>query len=159
MAGLIIAGITILEIGVFIKSLVNIKEEDPLREIKRELLTIEILMYGIINYLCLPNLLIHIGMQPFDLEGGRAMYLEEKVEYLEKQIEELKEQKKNELYLSPAQFAEKMSCSRSMVTKLVQNGEIEALRLGKLIRIPMSQFEEKEGSKEASWKDVVFKGA
>lgn len=62
MAGLIIAGITILEIGVFIKSLVNIKEEDPLREIKRELLTIEILMYGIINYLCLPNLLIHIGM-------------------------------------------------------------------------------------------------
>ncbi len=62
MAGLIIAGITILEIGVFIKSLVNIKEEDPLREIKRELLTIEILMYGIINYLCLPNLLIHIGI-------------------------------------------------------------------------------------------------
>ena len=38
------------------------------------------------------------------------MYLEERVEYLEKQIEELKEQKKNELYLSPAQFAEKMSC-------------------------------------------------
>ena len=57
------------------------------------------------------------------------MYLEERVEHLEKQIEELKEQKKNELYLSPAQFAEKMSCSRSMVTKLVQNGEIEALRL------------------------------
>ena len=91
--------------------------------------------------------------------GGRAMYLEERVEHLEKQIEELKEQKKNELYLSPAQFAEKMSCSRSMVTKLVQNGEIEALRLGKLIRIPMSQFEEKEESKKASWKDVVFKGA
>lgn len=87
------------------------------------------------------------------------MYLEERVEHLEKQIEELKDQKKNEQYLSPAQFAERMSCSRSMVTKLVQNGEIEALRLGKLIRIPMSQFEEKEGSKEASWKDVVFKGA
>ena len=87
------------------------------------------------------------------------MYLEERVEHLEKQIEELKEQKKNELYLSTAQFAEKMSCSRSMVTKLVQNGEIEALRLGKLIRIPMSQFEEKEESKKASWKDVVFKGA
>ena len=65
------------------------------------------------------------------------MYLEERVEHLEKQIEELKEQKKNELYLSPAQFAEKMSCSR----------------------IPMSQFEEKEESKKASWKDVVFKGA
>ena len=79
------------------------------------------------------------------------MYLEERVEQLEKQIEELKEQKKNELYLSPAQFAEKMSCSRSMVTKLVQNGEIEALRLGKLIRIPMSQFEEKEEIEELNF--------
>lgn len=36
MAELIIAGITILEIGVFIKSWVAIKEEDPLKEIKRE---------------------------------------------------------------------------------------------------------------------------
>lgn len=62
MAVLIIAGITILEIGVFIKSWVAIKEEDPLKEIKRELLIIEILMYGLINYLCLPNLLIHIGI-------------------------------------------------------------------------------------------------
>ena len=87
------------------------------------------------------------------------MSLEERVEYLEKQIEELKEHEKHEQYLSPYYLSEKMSCSRSMVTKLVQNGEIEALRLGKLIRIPMSQFEEKEGSKEASWKDVVFKGA
>ena len=87
------------------------------------------------------------------------MYLEERVEQLEQQIEELKTQRQSENYLTPAQFAEKMSCSRSMVTKLVQNGEIEALRLGKLIRIPMSQFEEKEGSKEQSWKDVVFKGA
>lgn len=38
------------------------------------------------------------------------MYLEERVEHLEKQIEELKDQKKNGQYLSPAQFAEKMSC-------------------------------------------------
>lgn len=62
MAELIIAGITILEIWVFIKSWVAIKEEDPLREIKRDLLIIEILMYGLINYLCLPNILIHFGI-------------------------------------------------------------------------------------------------
>lgn len=85
------------------------------------------------------------------------MYLEERVAQLEKEVESFKEQKKNEQYLSPAQFAEKMSCSRSMVTKLVQNGEIQALRLGKLIRIPMSQFEGKE--EEKNWKDIVFKGA
>lgn len=85
------------------------------------------------------------------------MYLEDRVAQLEKEVEAFKEQKTNEQYLSPAQFAEKMSCSRSMVTKLVQNGEIQALRLGKLIRIPMSQFEGKE--EEKSWKDIVFKGA
>lgn len=63
MAGLIIAGITILEIGVFVKSWVNIKEEDSLKEIKRDLLIIEILMYGLINCLCLPNVLIHLGIK------------------------------------------------------------------------------------------------
>lgn len=51
-----------------------------------------------------------------------------------------------------------MSCSQSFVTKMVKSGEIQALRIGKLIRIPMSQFEEKEGT-EQSWKDIVFKGA
>lgn len=51
-----------------------------------------------------------------------------------------------------------MSCSQSFVTKMVKSGEIQALRMGKLIRIPMSQFEEKEGI-EPSWKDIVFKGA
>lgn len=63
MAGLIIAGIAILEIWVFIKSWVAIKEEDPLKEIKRDLLIIEILMYGLINCLCLPNVLIHFGIK------------------------------------------------------------------------------------------------
>ncbi len=62
MAELIIAGITILEIGVFIKSWIAIKEEDPLKEIKRDLLVIEILMYGLINSLCLPRVLIYFGI-------------------------------------------------------------------------------------------------
>ncbi|MBR9961236.1 excisionase family DNA-binding protein [Anaerostipes sp. Marseille-Q3525] len=88
----------------------------------------------------------------------QGMYLEQRVEQLEREIRELKKQKKNEQYLSPAQFAEKMSCSKSFVTKMVKSGEIQALRMGKLIRIPMSQFEEKEGA-EQSWKDIVFKGA
>ena len=77
---------------------------------------------------------------------------------LEKEVRDLKEQKKNEQYLSPKEFAEKMSCSQSLITRMVRDGEIKALRIGKLIRIPMSQFEEKEGS-EQSWKDIVFKGA
>lgn len=86
------------------------------------------------------------------------MYLEQRVEELERQMREFKEQKKSEQYLSPKEFAEKMSCSKSFVTKMVKSGEIQALRMGKLIRIPMSQFEGKEGT-EQSWKDIVFKGA
>ena len=86
------------------------------------------------------------------------MYLEQRVEELERQMREFKEQKKSEQYLSQKEFAEKMSCSQSFVTKMVKSGEIQALRMGKLIRIPMSQFEEKEGT-EQSWKDIVFKGA
>lgn len=86
------------------------------------------------------------------------MYLEQRVEELERQMREFKEQKKSEQYLSPKEFAEKMSCSQSLVTRMVRDGEIQALRIGRLIRIPMSQFEEKEGS-EPSWKDIVFKGA
>lgn len=86
------------------------------------------------------------------------MYLEQRVEELEREMRELKEQKKNEQYLSPKEFAEKMNCSQSFVTKMVKSGEIRALRIGKLIMIPMSQFEEKEGT-EQSWKDIVFRGA
>lgn len=88
----------------------------------------------------------------------QGMYLEQRVEELERQMREFKEQKKSEQYLSPKEFAEKMSCSQSFVTKMVKSGEIQALRIGKLIRIPMSQFGEKEGT-EQSWKDIVFKGA
>ena len=86
------------------------------------------------------------------------MYLEERVEQLEQQIEELKAQRQSENYLTPAQFAEKMNCSRASVSKMTQNGDVKVIRLGKLVRIPMSQFETEE-NKEKAWKDVVFKGA
>ena len=41
---------------------------------------------------------------------------------------------------------------------MTQNRDVKVIRLGKLVRIPMSQFE-KEENKEKAWKDVVFKGA
>lgn len=56
-------GVLVLEIYALIKSWKDIKEEDPLKEIKRDLLIIEILMYGLINCLCLPNVLIHFGIK------------------------------------------------------------------------------------------------
>lgn len=85
------------------------------------------------------------------------MYLEERVEQLEQQIEELKAQRQSENYLTPAQFAEK-ELFKSISVKMTQNGDVKVIRLGKLVRIPMSQFE-KEENKEKAWKDVVFKGA
>ena len=86
------------------------------------------------------------------------MYIEQKIEQLEREIEELKEQKKSEQYLTPAQFAEKMHCSKGFVTKMIREGEIQALKMGRLVRIPMSQFEEKKGETEKTWKDIVFEG-
>lgn len=62
MADQIIAGLTILEIGLFIKEWKNIKKEDPLKEVKRDLLIIEILMVALINSLCLPGVLIYFGI-------------------------------------------------------------------------------------------------
>ena len=62
MADQIIAGLTILEIGLFIKEWKNIKKEDPLKEVKRDLLIIEILMVTLINSLCLPGVLIYFGI-------------------------------------------------------------------------------------------------
>ena len=115
-----------------------------------------------LNWLIIKNSTQSSGMELSHLKKGsekmQGIYLEQRVEQLEKEVRDLKEQKKNEQYLSPKEFAEKMSCSQSLVTRMVRDGEIQALRIGKLIRIPMSQFEEKEGS-EPSWKDIVFKGA
>lgn len=115
-----------------------------------------------LNWLIIKNSTQSSGRELSHLKKGsekmQGIYLEQRVEQLEKEVRDLKEQKKNEQYLSPKELAEKMSCSQSLVTRMVRDGEIQALRIGKLIRIPMSQFEEKEGS-EQSWKDIVFKGA
>lgn len=115
-----------------------------------------------LNWLIIKNSTQSSGRELSHLKKGsekmQGIYLEQRVEQLEKEVRDLKEQKKNEQYLSPKEFAEKMSCSQSLITRMVRDGEIKALRIGKLIRIPMSQFEEKEGS-EPSWKDIVFKGA
>lgn len=62
MADQIIAGLTILEIWLLIKEWKNIKKEDPLKEVKRDLLIIEILMIVLINSLCLPGVLIYFGI-------------------------------------------------------------------------------------------------
>ncbi len=62
MADQIIAGLTILEIWLFIKEWKSIKKEDPLKEVKRDLLIIEILMIVLINSLCLPGVLIYFGI-------------------------------------------------------------------------------------------------
>ena len=70
------------------------------------------------------------------------MYLEQRVEELERQMREFKEQKKSEQYLSPKEFAEKMSCSQSFENRSRRGGSDR----------------EKEGT-EQSWKDIVFKGA
>lgn len=86
------------------------------------------------------------------------MYLEQRMEQLEREIQELKEQRKAEQYVTPKEFAERMTCSQSFVTKMIKEGQIKALKIGKLYRIPMSQFEEKE-NEEDSWKTLVFKGA
>lgn len=45
------------------------------------------------------------------------MYLEERVEQLEQQIEELKAQRQSENYLTPAQFAEKNELFKSISVK------------------------------------------
>lgn len=62
MADQIIAGLTILEIWLFIKEWKSIKKEDPLKEVKRDLLIIEILMIVLINSFCLPGVLIYFGI-------------------------------------------------------------------------------------------------
>ena len=72
---------------------------------------------------------------------------------------ELKDQKKNEQYLSPAQFAEKMRLFKIDGNKTGTKRRDRSTPIRKADQNPMSQFEEKEGSKEASWKDVVFKGS
>lgn len=82
-------------------------------------------------------------------------YLEERIEQLEKEVQELREAKKAEQYKTPAQLAEIMGCTSQHVGNLIKRGEIEAVRLGTLVRIPMSQFDKKIDS-VSKMKQAVF---
>ena len=84
-------------------------------------------------------------------------YLEERIEHLEKEVQELREAKRAEQYKTPAQLAEIMGCTSQHVGNLIKRGEIEAVRLGTLVRIPMSQFEKKNCNETTSkMKQVIF---
>ncbi len=79
------------------------------------------------------------------------MYLEERIEELEKvvknqqnEINHLRAQGMERFY-SPAEFAKLTGCSKPLVYKQIQNGEIKTLKgLGTKKVIPMSQFYEME---------------
>lgn len=69
------------------------------------------------------------------------MYLEERIACLEQEITELKKERKERRFKTPEQLAELVHCSSSHIRNLANRGEIEAIRLGTSIRIPMDQFE------------------
>lgn len=78
------------------------------------------------------------------------MYLEERIEKLEKIISKQQEEIKflqaqgNERFYSPKEFAKKTGCSEQLVYRQIQSGEIKTLRgLGSKKVIPMSQFYER----------------
>lgn len=45
-----------------------------------------------------------------------------------------------ERYLTPAELAGKLKVSRNHIYRMIQKGEIDAVRIGKNYRIPYSQF-------------------
>ena len=51
-------------------------------------------------------------------------------------------------YLSARDFARRLSISPAMVTALVQRGEVKAIRVGRLVRIPLSEVERFEREAE-----------
>lgn len=59
---LMLVGLVILEISSFIKSLKKIKKEDPLREIKEDLLIIKFQIYGFINLLIFLRATVYFGI-------------------------------------------------------------------------------------------------
>lgn len=68
------------------------------------------------------------------------MSIEERVETLERRIEEL-EQTTIVEYVTPKQLAEILQCSTNHIYVKIREGEIKTLHgLGSCLRIPMSQF-------------------
>lgn len=59
---LMLVGLIILEISLFIKSWKKIKQEDPLKEIKEDLLIIKFQIYGFINLLIFLRVIVYFGI-------------------------------------------------------------------------------------------------
>ena len=87
------------------------------------------------------------------------MYLEERIEQLEKEIAELKKERKERKFKTPDQLAKLVHCSPAHIRNLANRGEIEVIRLGTSIRIPMDQFEhdcEDEEPGLSSMREAIF---
>lgn len=78
------------------------------------------------------------------------MYIEERVEALEKENKILRQEldelraRGTERFVSAKQLAEEMSVSVSQIHKKIKTGEIRSTRKLGDVRIPMSQFNEEE---------------
>ena len=74
------------------------------------------------------------------------MYIEQKIEALEKIVKELQEKvsiyeaKGEERFVTPTELAEMMNCAPNTVYTKIRSGEIYATRKAGDPRIPMSQF-------------------
>jgi len=69
------------------------------------------------------------------------MYIEQRLEELEKEIKELKERVSiSEKFVTPMELAEIMGCSRNTISNKINSGDIYATRKTGDPRIPMSQF-------------------
>ena len=62
VSDLMLVGLIILEISLFIKSWKKIKQEDPLKEIKEDLLIIKFQIYGFINLLIFLRVIVYFGI-------------------------------------------------------------------------------------------------
>lgn len=78
------------------------------------------------------------------------LYLEERVEQLERENQELKqrldrmERRGADRFVTAGELAEMFGCSKNTIYVKVRSGEIYATRRAGDVRIPMSQFYEEE---------------
>lgn len=78
------------------------------------------------------------------------MYIEERLEQLEKENTELRsrvetlERKGGDIFVSTKELAEIMHCTINTIYRKIRSGEIFVTRKAGEIKIPMSQFQEPE---------------
>lgn len=98
------------------------------------------------------------------------MFLEERVEQLEKQVEFLtkllqsnRNSEKPEEYVTPKQLAKKLNRSTNTIYIRIRTGEIQSIKKAGGILIPMSQFNTSEEAmkqkpkKELGMKEKIFR--